>query len=150
MKYITSKTHRYISIRRYPSDYILKNSSDRKRTLAIHKMARKYHKFHKKFIEFATGKDYSYYEDKYFLGHIECSKEELHELTGIKIAESGNCDQYCIPRDPKSDKLYNYLLENLEGSSFKFKVLKKTTGTYMDHGPSNLHRGLSSNTNPFK
>jgi len=46
---------------------------------------------------------------------------------------------FCIPRKPENDRIYDYVIENIP---CKFKVLKRTRGTYMDHGVSTFHRDM--------
>ncbi len=130
---VTAKTHRFISIRVYPSEYILKkfHQRDHKAHLAFNEISKNYYEFYMKFIEFATGKSYKDYQKEYFLGTKDSTQEELHELTGIKIANAEAYQIYCIPRRPENDKLFDYIVENVP---CKFKILKKTRGTYMDHG----------------
>lgn len=139
MVYITSKTHRYISVRQFPSDSVLKGFHEHKPKAikAFHEFARSYHDFYQAFIEFATGNKYKDYQTEYMFGHRDATKEELHELTGIKIACSGNNEVYCIPRTPENEKIFDYIIENVPS---KYKILKKTRGTYMDHGPSTFYR----------
>ena len=67
----------------------------------------------------------------------ESSREELHELTGIKICEAGNYLIYCIPKTPENDRLFDYIIENVP---VKYKILKRTRGTFMDFGPSTFYR----------
>jgi len=126
MIFITSKTHRYISIRTMPSNYMLKKDTrDTKRALAISKSYSKYFEFYKKFIEFSTKKSYEYYEIKYSLSAKECSQEELHELTDIKIGEVENSQIYCIPKKEELDEIFNYIIENAPN----YKVLKNPQET---------------------
>lgn len=102
----------------------------------------KYYEFYKKFIEFATGMSFEYYSSKYFVGVLDATKEELHELTGIFIAFDGNQEVYCIPRDVNNDKFFDYIINNVP---CKFKILKRTAGgTYMDHGPTTWRRDMSN------
>jgi hypothetical protein len=131
--YITSKTHRFISVRIYPSEHMLKkfHEGDNKAHKIFRDISQKYYEFYMKFIEFATGKPYSEYQEEYFLGTKDSTMEELHELTGIKIAKAEGYDVYCIPRRPENDRLFDYIVENVP---CKFKILQKTRGTYMDHG----------------
>ena len=70
MTYITSKTHRYISIRQFPSDYFLKKFHDGEHSgrLELQRVSRLYYDFYKQFIEFATGKPYSEYVTEYMFG----------------------------------------------------------------------------------
>ena len=77
-----------------------------------------------------------YYEIKYSLSAKECSQEELHELTDIKIAEVENSQIYCIPKKEELDEIFNYIIENAPN----YKVLKKTRGTFIDHGHTRFNR----------
>lgn len=140
--YITSKTHRFISVRIYPSEHIVKKfeSGDDKAHKIFSDISKKYYEFYKNFIEFATGKPYIEYQEEYFLGTKDSTIEELHELTGIKIAKAEACEIYCIPRNPENDKLFDYIVENVP---CKFKVLQKTRGTYMDHGVQTWVRDMN-------
>jgi len=139
---ITSKTHRFISVRNYPSDYMLKkfHEGDRKAQLLMSEIAEKYYDFYKNFIEFATGNPYKYYMAEYFLGAKESSTEELHELTGILIASAGNYEIYCIPKSKENDRLFDFIVENVP---CKFKIIKKTRGTYTDYGPQKWVRNMN-------
>lgn len=139
---ITSKTHRFISVRIYPSEYILKkfHEGDRKAHLAFSDISNRYYEFYMNFIEFATGKTYKEYQEEYFLGTKDSTKEELHELTGIKIANAEAHEVYCIPRNSENDKLFDYIVENVP---CKFKILQKTRGTYMDHGVQTWVRDMN-------
>lgn len=134
MKQITSKTHRFISVRTVPSDYYLNkfHNGCPKANKLMHDVYKEYFNFYKEFIKFAIDKGYDeYFEMEYMLGAMECSKEELHELTGIKICSSNNHYIFCIPKTSDNDRIYNYMIENLP---CKFKVLQKTYGTYTDFG----------------
>ena len=130
---VTAKTHRFISVRVYPSEYMLKkfHEGENKSRKIFRDISKNYYEFYMKFIEFATGKSYKDYQDEYFLGTKDSTMEELHELTGIKIAKAGAYEIYCIPRRPENDRLFDYIVENVP---CKFKILKKTRGTYSDHG----------------
>jgi len=96
-----------------------------------------YSEFYQNFIEFSTGKPYSYYELEYFLNAKDASMEELHELTGIMVDEGRSSKIFCIPRDSKNDKLFDYIVENVP---CEFKILKKINGTYCDYGPETYVR----------
>jgi len=141
--YITSKTHRYIAIRRYPSNYILKkfHKHEIKALKQFNAYYERYLEFYQELFEFITGEKSDDFRKKYMFGFRDCSKEEIHEHTGIMIACADNDDVFCIPKNPENDRIYNYILENVPPKC-KYKVLKKTRGTYMDHGISTLHRDM--------
>lgn len=130
---VTAKTHRFISVRVYPSEYMLKkfHQGDNKARKIFWDISKRYYEFYMNLIEFATGKPYSEYQEEYFLGTKDSTREELHELTGVKIADAEAYQIYCIPRKPENDRIFDYIVENVP---CKFKILKKTRGTYMDHG----------------
>ena len=141
MDYITSKTHRYIAVRVYPSDYILEKFYKRepKALRQFNAYRQTYYKFYKELFEFITDEPYDEFGEKYPLCVIDSSKEEIYEHTGIFIANSGPNEVFCIPRKPENDRIYDYVIENIP---CKFKVLKRTRGTYMDHGVSTFHRDM--------
>jgi hypothetical protein len=82
-------------------------------------------------VEFITGETYEQYEQKYVFGTMDATKETLHELTGVNICCTGNTEIFCIPKTKKGDEIYAFMLKN---NPCKFKVLKKTRGTYTDYG----------------
>lgn len=137
---ITSKTHRFISIRVVPKKYTFEGGL---------KMYQEYYDFYKKFIEFALNKKYEDFQRDYFLASSDCSKEELNEITGILIATSGDGTyrQYCIPINENCDKFFNYIIENVP---CEYKVLKKTRGTYRDYGPTTWVREMNKTPEKYK
>lgn len=148
--WITSKTHRYISVRQFPSDYIIKkfHKNDPKALKQFHDHAKLYNDFYQKFVEKVTGNDYQYYIDEYMFGTKEATKEEVHETSGISVCDAGNYVQYCIPL--REGVIFDWLIDQLEGSKLKHKVLKKTRGTYMDHGVSTFHRDSNRTPNNIR
>jgi hypothetical protein len=141
MEYITSKTHIFIKVRKYPSDYIIEKFHKRepKALKKFNEIVRIYLDFYSKFVEYATGKSYQKHFQLEYFNSIECSKEEIHELTGIKIAESESHDIFCIPKNSETKRFCNWITDNAP-EELKIKELKKTRGTYMDHGPSTYFR----------
>lgn len=139
MIYITSKTHLYINVRKFPSNYILKKYHERdpKAVKKFHEHIRIHQAFFKKLVKFITGDTYDSYAKKYMLGPSDCIKEEIHEKTGIVIASAGKYDTYCIPKTEENTKIYDFILENC---TVPCKTLKKTNGTFMDHGVSTFFR----------
>lgn len=138
-KCITSKTHRYINVRKFPSNYTLKKFHERD-TKAIKKFnehTRIHQAFFEELVKFITGTSYNNYVKKYAFRPSDCIKEEIHEMTGILIAAAGNYDTYCIPKTEENDKIYDFILENC---TVPCKILKKTVGTYMDRGVSTHYR----------
>ena len=150
MKYITSLTHRYISVRTTPSDYMLKkfHKHEIKAVRHFHSYYAVYLEFYKNLVEFITGNSYDdHYTKEYMMGTMDATKEEIHELTGIKIACSGNDTIFCIPRKPENDRIYMYIIDRVP---HKYKVLKKTRGTYMDHGVQTFQRDMNRTPNELK
>ncbi|CAG7579706.1 MAG: hypothetical protein SLAVMIC_00034 [uncultured marine phage] len=149
MDYITSKTHRYISVRQFPSDYIIKkfHNHEPKAIKQFHDCAKMYNDFYRSFVEFVTNNEYNYYIREYMFGSREAIQEEIHELTGIKVAEAGNNIIYCIPRTDENDPIYNWIIDNVP---CKYKILKRTRGTFMDHGVSTYWRDNNRTPNDLK
>lgn len=137
--FISSKTHRFIKVRKFPSKYILDkfHNNDKKAIITFHKYGEKYRDFYQSFIGFAMGKPYQYYQDNYIFETSIITKEILHEKTGILIAEAGNHHVYCIPKTIENEKLFDYIIKNVP---VKYKVLKKTWGSYYDYGPTKYYR----------
>lgn len=134
MKYITSKTHRYISIRTQASRYMMKKFSmnDIVGIKAHQKAYETYFLMYCDMIKEFTHKSYDdFYSYEYMSGAMESSREEFHEMTGVFIACASPYYIYCIPRTEIGDKIYDWILSNCKN---KFKVLKKTYGTYFDRG----------------
>ena len=143
MIFITSKTHRYISVRVHPSDYILKkfHRNEIKAIRQFHTYYGIYHTFYKELVEFITGNTYDdYYTRKYMFDTMDVTKEIIHELTGVKICRADNVEIFCIPKTTEGDKIFDYMVENIP---CKFKILKKTRGTYMDGGAETLYRDMN-------
>lgn len=143
--YITSKTHRYISVRIHPSDYILEKflKREQKALIQFNEYYNSYTDFYKLLYEFITDESYDDFTQRYFFDTMECSHEEIYEQTGILITSANHTLIYCIPKKPELDKIYEYMLENIP---CKFKILKRTRGTYFDLGVSTHHR---KNSKPF-
>lgn len=141
MGFVTSKTHRFIAVRQFPSDYVLNkfHQHESKYIEAVTEYSKRYHNFYKEVVEKVTGKSYTFFQREYMIDPKMCSKEEIREVSGIKICESGNKLDYCIPIE-NSDEIFNWILEAANKYGLKTKVLKRTRGSYYDHGATDFFR----------
>ncbi len=140
--WITSKDYLYISIRYYASKYHLRDSDWQERPRAVeahHNAAKLYGNFYDSFVEKFSGSSVKNLRLEYFLGFREASQEIIHELTGVNICCAGGTYIYCIPKSEAGYKIYNWILENCP---CKYKVLKKTVGTYMNFEPTTWAREM--------
>jgi predicted Fe-S protein YdhL (DUF1289 family) len=147
MTYITSKTHLYIKVRYYASDYMLRSdnwqSNPRARTAQM-LAAGAYTDFYRSFIEKFSGHPYPYYQYEYMCGSSDASLEEIHEITGVKICCTDGHYIYCIPKTTLGYEIYNWVLTNCK---CKHTILKKTRGSFMDGGVTTWMRA-SFKTSP--
>jgi hypothetical protein len=136
---ITSKTHRYISVRTVPSDYILDkfHNGDLKANKKMHTTYLEYFNFYKEYFEKVTGLSFNEYICMNYFHSMDVSKEYLREITGIKIATAENHEIFCFPKTPIGDKCYNLMESTIP---CKIKLLQKTVGTYHDHGVETWRR----------
>lgn len=131
--WITSKTHLYIKVRYYASEYHLRGDwQDRpKSRKARWDASRLYSKFYESFVDKFSGTNTKYLRTYFMHGFQEVSKEIIHEVTGVNICCAGGVYIYCIPKTKLGYKIYKWILENCV---CKHELIKKTVGTYMDPG----------------
>jgi len=141
--FISSKTHRYIKIRVYPSDY-LRNKYDINNPILNKKFRESfelYREFYEGLVEMITNKPYEYYRKHYMFGTMDATDEEIHEITGISIAEAEAFKIYCIPKTEENEVIFDYIIKNVKN---KYKVLKRLgSGAYMEYGVSTFHRDMN-------
>ena len=140
-KFITSKTHYYIAVRWHLSPYKMNLWPKRK---DIHMEWNAYLSECNQFtdelsLRFLGISTLDFYKKNLAWG-IECFYEELHERTGVLMANAEANHIFCIPKTEIGLEVYNWILANCK---VKYKILKKTRGTYMDSGVQTLHRDMA-------
>lgn len=136
MNPINSRNYYLISIRVYPSDYFLKlfQKNDLKGHNAFKKIIKEYTNFFKLLYENIVKKDHDKQYEIYFNAR-EVMTEELREICGLNIMEAENNRIFCIPKNRKD--VFDFIINNC---ILKYKILKKTRGTYFDRGISTYYR----------
>jgi hypothetical protein len=139
MEPVTSKTHRYISVRTVPSDYILDkfHKGDLEANKKLQTTYKEYFDFYREYFEKATGLSFNEYICMNYFDSMEVSKEYLREITGVKVAIANNHEIFCFPKTPKGNELYELMLSTIP---CKIKLLQKTVGTYYDRGVETWRR----------
>lgn len=141
-KLITSKTHRYLSVRLQPSDYTIKkfhenDSNARKKMWDFGELQVK---FRHDLYELITGKPNKGTYREYMFFRDECVEEEMFEISGIRLCRAEHYLVICVPKNDKTD----YYMESIPKlTELKTKELKKTNGSYSNLSVSTYWRDKS-------
>ena len=130
-KLITSKTHRYLSVRLQPSDYTLKKfrKNDSNARQKMWDYGKLQVDFRNDLYEYVTGKKVKDTYSEYMFFREECTEEEIHELTGIRLCRAEHYLVLCIPKNQDTEKHMESIPKLTE---LKTKELKKTNGSYSE------------------
>lgn len=142
MKLITSKTHRYLSVRLQPSDYTIKKFHEKNKK-ALQKMwdyGKLSAQLNYDLYELITGKPNKGTYREYVFFRDECVKEEIYDVSGIQLCRAEHYLIICIPKNEMTD----YYMENIPKiTELETKELKKTRGSYGDYGKTTYWRDES-------